>query len=423
MTLFRESARDLPVVEHADVVVCGAGPAGVAAAIAAARSGAKTRLLEVHGCLGGVWTAGALTWVIDSGNKGGIMHEITAVLRRHGAHRAKNGGFAYNTEIMKLVLEEMCLDANVAVQLHTRVVAAARDSANRLGIVITESKSGRQAWAGRIFIDTTGDGDLAAQAGCGFNIGHPQTGEVQPMSLVALVAGIHANDVAQFIGGHDLAAKERFVAEIERAGISPSYGLPILFQVRDDLFALIVNHEYGVSALDAAQVTQATMRARGETHTAIDALRALGHPWSDLHVVATGAQIGTREGRRIHGHYTVTEDDLLQGVSHQDAVCRVTFGIDVHSTNREASKTFSQDNRKKTLPYDIPLRALIAKDVDGLLMAGRCISGDFLAHSSYRVTGNAVAMGEAAGVTAALAAKRHGLPQDVPWQEVKLRLH
>ena len=119
----------------------------------------------------------------------------------------------------------------------------------------------------------------------------------------------------------------------------------------------------------------------------------------------------------------MTKDDLIAGSRHPDAVCRVTFGVDVHAATAQenATRPISHEDVKMK-PYDIPLRALIAKDVDGLLMAGRCISGDFLAHASYRVTGNAVAMGESAGAVAALAAKTGRLPHQVPWAEVQQAL-
>jgi hypothetical protein len=137
-----------------------------------------------------------------------------------------------------------------------------------------------------------------------------------------------------------------------------------------------------------------------------------------MRIVASAEQIGVRDGRRIHGRYTLTREDLVRGVRHADGVARVTFGADIHAATRE-------NNRQQTIshggfatrPYDIPLRALVAKDVDGLLMAGRCISGDFVAHASYRVTGDAVAMGEAAGAVAALAARGKCLPHEIPWPQ------
>lgn len=421
MSTVHESERDVPIVDETDVVVCGAGPAGVCAAIAAARTGAKTRLIEVHGCLGGVWTAGALTWIIDAANKSGIMAEITGELERRGARatRVPNGkNYAYDVEAMKLLLEEMCIEAGVDVRLHTRVVAAARDADNCLSVVITESKSGREAWSAKVFVDATGDGDLGALAGCGFDMGHPETGAVQPMSLMAWITGVQFDEIESFVGGSMAEPKKRLCAEMERAGVPPSYANPTIFRVRNDLFALMANHQYGVFANDAEGMTKATLEARAEVHKLVQGLQSLGGIWQNLKIVATGAQIGVREGRRIHGHYEVSAEDLREGVQHEDAICRVTMGIDVHSTDPNKTKSV-EEKPHKSQPYDIPLRALIAKDVDGLLLAGRCISGDFIAHSSYRVTGNAAVMGQAAGVCAALAVKADCLPQDVSFVAVK----
>jgi hypothetical protein len=183
----------------------------------------------------------------------------------------------------------------------------------------------------------------------------------------------------------------------------------------------MANHQYGVSATSADQITEATLRGRAEVNRLVDALRRLGDPWTHLQLVATAEQIGVREGRRIHGLYTVSTDDLAQGVHHDDAVCRVTFGVDIHSPAPQRSKGI-EGTTVRARPYDIPYRALIARDAGGLLLAGRCISGDFVAHSSYRVTGNAVAMGEAAGVAAALAARTNRLPADLPWAEIRAML-
>ena len=419
-----EQSRDIPVVDETDVVVCGGGPAGVAAAIACVRQGVRTRLIELHGCLGGVWTTGALSWIIDSGNKPGLMAEITARLDQRDARRLRQEGgknYAYDVEEMKLLLDEMCLEADVEVRTHTRVVAAARDTGNRLSLVITESKAGREAWHAKVFIDATGDGDLGALAGCGFDMGHPETGAVQPMSLMALVSGIRFDEVESYVGGSMAEPKQRLGALMTEIGVAPSYGNPTLFRIRDDLFALMSNHQYGVTCDDAYEITAATIRGRREVHTQVEALRKLGGIWSQMRVVSTGAQIGVREGRRIHGRYEVTGQDLLEGARFEDAVCRVTMGIDVHSTDPSKTKIV-EAKPHRSRPYDIPLRALIAKDVDGLLMAGRCISGDFIAHSSYRVTGNAVAMGQAAGICAARAVLSDLPPHEVAWGDVKTPL-
>ena len=415
-----EPARDLPVAATYDVLVCGGGPAGVAAALAAARAGARTGLIEAHGCLGGIWTTGMLSCIIDSQNKAGIMAEILSRLGGRGARTMTHQGEPtrqYEVEEMKLLLDTLCHEAGVVVHLHTRVCAALREG-QRLTHAITESRSGREALAAAAFVDCSGDGDLAARSGCGFDVGHPETGRTQPMSLMALLVGIRASEVEEFTRaekGGWARPKNALRAEMERGGRSPSYGKPTLFRIRDDLFALMANHEYGVSAIDVRDLTTATQRARREVHELVEALRSLGRPWQDLRIVATAAQIGVREARRIHGRYTVTALDLERGARHEDAACHVTFGVDVHATDPAQgkgieAKTFTSQ------PYDIPLRALIARDVDGLLLAGRCISGDFFAHASYRVTGNAVAMGEAAGQVAAIAADRGCMPHEVSWQ-------
>jgi len=161
------------VADRCDVIVCGGGPAGVAAALAAARTGAKTRLMEVNGCLGGVWTAGLLSWILDVGNKTALMETIVKELKRRDGAADYPGAVAYDVEAMKLLLEDLCGKAGVTVRLHTRVAATASSPARRLTHVVTESKSGREAWGAKAFVDATGDGDLAAQAGCRFDFGRP----------------------------------------------------------------------------------------------------------------------------------------------------------------------------------------------------------------------------------------------------------
>ncbi len=421
----QEPVREVPIVHDCDVLVCGSGPAGVSAALSAARSGAKTALIEMHGCLGGTWTAGLLSWILDSKNKPGIIEEIKTKLKRRGGAKYYNNGHSigYDVEAMKALLEELCIKENIKIQLHTQAVAAICNDEKRLKYVITESKSGRQAWQAKMVIDATGDGDIAARAGCGFDYGREGDGAAQPMSLIALVIGLNKQDATQFVrclaepAGFD-DPKTRFRTELQRAGINPSYSRPTLFCIHDDLYAMMANHEYGVCAFDAREITEATIRARDELHRMINGLRSLGGVWKNIRLVATGEQIGVREGRRIHGLYTVTKEDLIKGARFEDGVCRVHFGVDVHAPKKHKGTGGIDRTGVRSKPYDIPLRSLIAKDVKGLMMAGRCISGDFIAHSSYRVTGDAAMLGQAAGVTAALAAEREQLPQELPWSDV-----
>ncbi|MCA9245882.1 MAG: FAD-dependent oxidoreductase [Planctomycetales bacterium] len=423
---FQEAARDIPVAGRCDVLVCGGGPAGYAAALAAARSGARTGLIEVNGCVGGVWTAGALSLIIDSKNKPGIMLELRRELDRLAAGHWVGSSIAYDPETMKRLLEEKLIEAGVEIRLHTRIVGAVADERGKLSVVLTESKSGREVWLAKAFVDCTGDGDLAAQAGCEFDLGDEAEKATQPMSLMALFTGVETDGIAQFIRGEAEPRglgnpKANLLEEFRSAGVDPSYAGPTIFRIRHGFYAMMANHQYAALAIDADHVTKATLEARQEIHRLIGALRRRGGPWAGIQLAATGEQIGTREGRRIRGLYRVSSDDLRLGSRFDDAICHVTFGIDVHSTNPDKTKGIAA-HPFRSKSYDIPLRALIARDVDGLMMAGRCISGDFIAHSSYRVTGDAVTMGEAAGATSALAAISDASPRNVPFSDVSRQL-
>jgi hypothetical protein len=417
---FAEPAREVPLVADADVIICGGGPAGVSAAITAARAGARVRIFEAHGCLGGVWTSGLLGYLMDF-DKPGFNRELVRRLDERDARRGKaTTNFCYEPEEMKVLLEELCATERVTVQLHTRVGAAYRDG-RRLSTIVTESKSGRQAWRAPAFIDATGDGDLGALAGCEWEIGEVKGCPCQPMSMDALLVVKDHTTLGDCLHGtpgkSNDATKMAFLKEINRTGITPSYGKPTLFHIRDNLLLVMMNHEYSILPFDAAQVSEATMRARGEIHRIVRGLRQLGGVWDGLQLVATPEQIGVRDGRRIRGRYVVGREDLVAGARHADAVVRPTFGVDIHAYDRAHAAGGYTNAGVKMKPYDIPLRALIARDVDGLMMAGRCISGDYIAHASYRVTGNAVAMGEAAGAVAAIAAKSGRPPHKIDWPD------
>ena len=419
MKKYIEPIKELNIAKEYDVIVCGGGPAGVCAAISAARMGVKTALVEAMGCIGGIWTAGLMPWVIDCNNKGGIMKEISDRIIKNGFGKiARGNALVADAEGMKFLLEEMCLEAGVDIRLHTSIVGAVRNG-DTLEQIITESKSGREVWSAEVFIDCTGDGDVGAFAGCGFDIGKPGTGEMQPMSLIALVSGLKEEEIREYNNSlpytDKISPKKKLLKLMEEAGISPSYRSPSLFHVKDDLFLFMTNQEYKVSGINADDLTKATLNARKEIHLIVNALKNLGGVWKDMQIVSTAEKIGVREGRRIHGLYKVTDADLVNGIKHDDSVCRVTFGFDLHSVSFEKSHL----EGKQAKPYDIPMGALIAKDVKGLLMAGRCISGDFLAHSSYRVTGNAAALGEAAGRIASAAVKYNLSTYEISFKDIK----
>ncbi len=333
----------------------------------------------------------------------------------------RNEAFAFDPEAMKLLLDDLCMETGITIRFHTKVCSALVEK-GRLTHVITESKSGREAWKASIFVDATGDGDLAAQAGCSFDFGDPgNNNSTQPFSLLGIITGVEFEDIkdySRYDGIPSGDSKRNFLAAIQKGGFEPSYRQPSLHPISHNLFKIMCNHEYGFSAINADDVTKATIIGRHELWKAINALKSTGGIWKNIRLVSSAEQIGTREGRRIHGLYTVSADDLRNGIFHPDAIAEVRFGVDVHSVEKKVDNhNVSYSRGIKSKPYTIPLRALIAKDVDGLLLAGRCISGDFIAHSSYRVTGPVSTIGQAAGRAAAISAQKKKLPQEIPFGE------
>ena len=419
---FREPSRDLPLGE-CDVIVAGGGPAGISAAVSAARAGAKVRLFEMHGALGGVWTSGFLGCLIDF-DKSDTDREILRRLKDMGVLLDRNPhrkniratSFVYDPECMKVVCEEMCTEAGVEFFLHTAVVAAHRDPSGRnIETVVTESKDGRRAWRAKMFIDCTGDGDLSAQSGCGFDVGGPGGTNDQPASLCAMVASPHPDRIAPYVvnhpsnfddkGRHTDSPKKKMRDELIRGGLASAYSMPTLFMVREGIYVWMMNHVYGLKVDDAAGITRETVRVRREVLESARALAKLGGVWDGFCVVATAEQLCHRAARRVHGRYTLNVADVQSGAVFPDAVTTSRFTVDVHATTAERNRKAAYGTMGvKARPFQIPLRACMAKDVDNLYLAGRCISGDFISMASYRVTGSAVAMGEAVGRAAARAA-------------------
>ena len=306
----RRSALPVSSGSAYDLIVAGGGPAGIAAAVTAGRQGLRVALLESQGALGGVWTSGLLSCLLGF-NQSPMDREFVARLRRWEAVSPRmpntQTAWIYEPEYMKRVCEDLCDEAGVGFVFNSPVVAAEREG-RRLVAAVTESKSGRMAWRARYFVDCTGDGDLAALAGCGFSVGGGEGDAEQPASLIALVmlpgkvpVSCIANDDSNFVPVEQ-DAKAAFRRELERVGVTPSYGAPTLFRLRDSLYALMANHEYGVKVDDAAAITRATVRARREVIDMVDALaKKGGEPWRGARVVMTAPQLTHRRARRING--------------------------------------------------------------------------------------------------------------------------
>lgn len=396
---------ETPVYGEYDIVVVGAGPAGCGAALSAARGGAKVLLMDRFNCLGGAWTTGFMNPLFDWKNKTGVLAELIEGLKARDAW----GGFwdeSFQYEAMKVLLEDKMREAGVTVLFETTFSRTLTDGRRVTGVV-AENRSGRFAFPARLVFDCTGDGAVAASAGCDFEIG--EDGDVtkcQPMTLMFLVGNIPE----KYAGG--LLLREKLDRAYELGGKEIPFHRGYLIPAPNVHYGVIqFTHMYDYDPLSVESVTAATMEGRRQMFEAVGLLKQYDEEFRDLEIIASSAVLGIRESRRIVGDYTLTVDDLLNGARFWDGVCEVRFGADIHTKSNLGQRCFP------VKPYQIPFRSLLPKGWDGIVVAGRCISGTHEAMASYRVTGNCCRMGDSAGTIAAYAL-RHGLPlREVPVAE------
>ena len=395
-----EAPRRLAVRRRCNVLVCGAGPAGLGAALAAADQGADVVLVERWAMPGGMWTAGLVNPFFEERDRGYIVRELIEALAAADSWKIWCGSYCFDPEIMKLTLERMLQARGVEVLYYSQAVDAIVEDGCVRGAVI-ESKAGREAVLADVVIDATGDGDIAARAGCEYAFGSPLDGFVQPMTLMFEIRDIHGLRQRDSRGLYDRLATvlaERgsdFELPFPRYGAAPY----VITLPCDTAGAVQATHVYRVNPLDPAELTAGTMATREQAHQLMSLLGELPE-FADSRITNTASSLGLRESRRVTGIYRVNRDDLAEGQRFPDAVCSVRFGVDIHLGPGQEKVAHGTKMR----PYEIPYRCLVPRDVRGLLLAGRCISGDHYAHASYRVTGSMMATGQAAGLAAARCA-------------------
>ena len=405
-----------------DVAVCGGGIAGVCAAVSAARNGAKVILIESAGSLGGTLTEGQMPYILDGDNKGGMIREMMDYLNAREQTVAKRGkkldengkripGYLINVEGAKYFFDEVCREAGVKVLFHSRV-AAADHSAGHINSIMLATECGNYSVEAKIYIDSTGNGNLAALVGCGWECGDPVEKRPNPASMQAAAVGMPDD----YDGIQSADDKTAYGNMLEKYGISVSsqqvsvVKLPAL-----KLWGFGMNFEYDVMPDDIESLSFAERNSRKEIFEVMEEHRKIPG-YEQLYLIITGAHIGVREGRRIYGEYRLTDDDIIEGRRFEDGICLVTFGVDVHKL--KSNDTLDCARGIRTKPYHIPYRSLVPLGSDNMLLAGRCISGDFYPHASYRVMGNMAGTGEAAGYAAALCARDGLAPRDVDGRQV-----
>ena len=432
MQFIEEPARKLPVMAETDVLVIGGGPGGLSAALASARTGVETMLVERYGCFGGVITQsmiGTLAWYRSNActvDAGGIGVEFE---QRAKAMDASLSIFLYevvDTEIFKYIADQMVKDAGIIPLLHCTIVDVIMEGSTVKG-VITESKSGRQAILAKQVIDATGDADIAYRAGVPCRM-DPK----EKLEEVSVNFGCSGVDIDTFLTytltnpssiadwGDDSGEKESdefstFLKEPFRkareAGEIPDTPTRLQsywgnFTDAGEVTSLNAIHMPGIDATDVYDLTKAEIEGRQYVMWAVEALRKYTPGFEKARLRTIGASLGIRETRKIEGAYNLTEHDVLNQAHFADCI-----GIFPEFLDGNHIAVMPSTGRYFHVPYGI----MLPQKVENLLVAGRCVAGDKISHAATRQMMCCTVTGQGAGVAAALSVK-----DKVPCRQVNI---
>lgn len=442
-------SRHIPVIDKQDVVVCGAGCAGIMAAIASARNGAKTFLVEKYGFVGGSATAGLvgpmMTSFSDDGQFQlirGIFDELVTRMESLGGavHPSKvraGSPFAgfyvkghdhvtpFDPEVFKFVAEEMLNESGVKLLLYTTFIDSVVEAGKVTGIIVSTSE-GLGVIQSAVAVDCTGDGAVAVRAGAEYEQGRPADGLTQPMTLFFRIAGVNDDKVEQYVRDHPEERGMLFASLIRQAQQAGEF----LDYPRDKvgMYRMLSPGEWRVNStrvirlnpVNPQELVKAQQEANRQVRNMMKFFVKYLPGFEQVRLIATGCHIGVRESRRIMGEYVLELDDLLEGTHFDDCIALAGYPVDIHSP------TDAGGGMRKDLvianSYEIPYRILIPRKIDGLLVAGRCVSATHEALGAIRVMPPVFAMGQAAGTAAALAAAAKINPRYLQSDILKQRL-
>ena len=439
-----------------DVVVVGGGPGGIPAAIAAARGGARVLLVEKNGYLGGNLAIGLpLLGYLDKDGRTvirGIAQEIVDDLRAYktsygyaaSSHLAcpmHNSVTLYDHEIFKFVAFHKVLDAGVEVLLHSEVIAANVENATLRSITLF-GKGWTIEVSARIFIDATGDGDLAYLAGASYEMGQKDTGVLQPPTLMFTVANVDIEKAIQFVEddpeqmrlcdstevgpgfdaaffrknpNHVMVGMRKLFTQLRAEGKLP-INRDTLIYIRSLLpgeVHLNCTRQLGTDGSDVFSLTRAEIEAHLQIEQFVNTLHQYVPGFENCYITQIYPSLGIRETRRFKGLKQLTEDEVMQGIIHDDAVGIGSYIIDIHMG--EGSGTIV----KRIPPYGLPYGITVSSEIEGLMFSGRCASMDAVVMSSARVMPVCMAMGEGAGTAAAIAIAERISPRDVDTRKLR----
>ena len=383
-----------------DVVVVGGGPGGTAAALASARNGAKTALIERYGFLGGMATAGLVNPFMTASNGKeriirGIFDELLRELSRRGGRLDERQVCAtFDEEVLKVILDDKLTEAGVELWLHSLLTDVERVGGD-VSRVTAATRSGPVIFNATVYVDGTGDGDLAARAGAIVEQGRPEDGLVQPMTLCFRMGGVDVERMPSRAEINGLYAVAREAGEVQ----NPRDNVLYFWNVHPGIVHFNTTRVVKRNPVDARDLTAAELEGRRQAHQTAAFMRKHVSGFEHAYLLTCATQIGVRESRRIIGNYVLTEEDVLGGRKFDDGIARGAYDVDVHSPDGAGTVI---KHLKPGTSYEIPYRCLVPERVENLLIAGRCISATHVAHSSLRVMPIVTAIGEAAGTAAAL---------------------
>ena len=417
------SQATVSISNNAPLVVVGGGPAGCAAAVAAARLGAEVWLIERYGFVGGMATAGLVhPWMTYfAGEKqiiGGVFAEIVEQLVareafKHSQHFGQRH-HCFDPEALKQILLEMLQQAGVKLLLHTFLVEAEAEG-GRVSRLQIASKSGLEELRPQLTIDASGDADVAGWAGAAYEKGRPMDGLMQPMTLHFRMGGVEVARMPSRERMNELYAAAKAAGEID----CPRENLLWFDTTVADQIHFNTNRVTHVDGTSREDLTRAEVEARRQTKQLVAFLQRRVPGFERSYLLKTAPQIGVRETRRIIGEYVLTGEDVLSARKFPDGIALSSYPIDVHNPAGEGTLLrYLQPGEY----YAIPYRCLLPEEMEGLLVAGRPISASHEAHASTRIQAVCYATGQAAGVAAALAMRQGVRPREVAVEELQAEL-
>jgi glycine/D-amino acid oxidase-like deaminating enzyme len=453
MDSFLLTERGVPLDESWDVIVVGGGPAGCAAATASAREGARTLLIEMTGALGGMGTLGLVPWFCGYSDgeviiARGLAERVLSALRDNIPHLKKALEInplhqpAIDPELLKRTYDDLVTQAGAEVLFNTQLASVEMSDKSKVNALIVTNKGGLQAYKAKVYVDCTGDGDLAAWAGASFEKGD-DSGRMQPATHCFAIGHIDEYALANGPRVHFFDPD----SPIHKAVQSDNYPDIIELhscnmQIGPGTFGFNTGHVFDVDNTDPASVSSGLIHGRKMAAQYRNALAEYHPAFANSLLVATGGLLGARETRRIIGDYVITIDDFLARRGFPDEICRNGYGLDIHTSKEYATEMAGKSldevrecmaKRRAELygergkyskgdSFGVPYRCLTPKGLKNVLVAGRCISTDRLVNGSVRIMACCLTTGEAAGVAAAVTTSGVQDVHEVDVNEVRRKL-